>query len=171
MALETISVLGGGAWGTALAQVQARHNQPVTLWARNAAAVHEINTQHTNGGYLPGFALHEKLTATTDLAEAAKADIIMMVAPAQQARSVAVALRPSVRPHSIVVICAKGIEQQSGQLLGRVLGDELPGVPLAVLSGPGFATDESMENLGKTLSLPPFLEGRRAQIEAGLKPL
>lgn len=141
MALDSISVLGGGAWGTALAQVQARHNQPVTLWARNGAAVHEINTQHTNAGYLPGFALHEKLTATIDLAEAAKADIILMVAPAQQARSVSSQLRPLVGENSVVVICAKGIEQQSGQLLGRVLGDELPGVQLAVLSGPGFATD------------------------------
>jgi len=141
MTRDTISVLGGGAWGTALAQVQARHGRQVLLWARNAAAVQEINTHHTNAGYLPGYPLSPTLKATTDLAQAAACDIILMVAPAQQARAVARQLRPLISPTSIVVICAKGIEQQSGQLLGRVLGDELPGATIAVLSGPGFATD------------------------------
>ena len=141
MTLETIAVLGGGAWGTALAQVQARHRRAVCLWARNAGAVHEINTQHTNGGYLPGFSLAPSLVATTELAQAAACDIVLMVAPAQQARAVAKQLKPLLAPSSVLVICAKGIEQQSGQLLGRVMGDELPGVRLAVLSGPGFASD------------------------------
>ena len=141
MTRDAISVLGGGAWGTALAQVQARHGREVLLWARNVAAVHEINTHHTNTGYLPGYPLSPALVATTDLARAAACDIILMVAPAQQARAVARQLKPLLSPASIVVICAKGIEQLSGHLLGRVLDDELPGVTIAVLSGPGFATD------------------------------
>lgn len=141
MALETISVLGGGAWGTALAQTQALGARPVTLWARNAAAVDEINSHHTNAGYLPGIALDPRLSATTDLAAAARAEILLLVAPAQQARVVAKQLRPLLSSNQVVVICAKGIEQASGELLGRVLGAELPGIPLAVLSGPGFASD------------------------------
>lgn len=152
MTLDTIAVLGGGAWGTALAEVQARHGRPVTLWARNAAAVREINSEHTNSGYLPGFTLSPTLAATTGLATAAACDIILMAAPAQQARAVARQLKPLLAPASVVVICAKGIEQQSGQLLGRVFGDELPGVRLAVLSGPGFATDVA-RNLPAALTL------------------
>ena len=141
MALETIAVLGGGAWGTALAQVQARHDRPVTLWARNPSAIHEINERHTNAAYLPGITLAPGLTATPNLTDAARADIVLLVAPAQQARAVAIQLRPHLKPAQVLVICAKGIEQQSGHLLGHVLAEELPGIPLAVLSGPGFAGD------------------------------
>lgn len=141
MALETISVLGGGAWGTALAQVQARYGHRVGLWARNATVVDDINQNHTNSVNLPGYPLDARLVATTNLDEAARADILLMAVPAQQARPVAISLRPLIGPHQVVLICAKGIEQQSGQLLGQVLGEELPGIPLAVLSGPGFATD------------------------------
>jgi glycerol-3-phosphate dehydrogenase (NAD(P)+) len=141
MALETLAVLGGGAWGTALAQTQARTGRPVTLWARNPSAVAEIDTHHTNSGYLPGIALSHGLAATTDLEAAARADILLMVAPAQAARALSRQLRALLLPHQVVVICAKGIEQQSGQLLGGVLTDELPGQPRAVLSGPGFAGD------------------------------
>ena len=140
-ALDTIAVLGGGAWGTALAQVQARHGCAVTLWARNTSAVHEINTQHTNAAYLPAISLAPSLTATTDLAEAMRADILLLVTPAQQARVIAALLRPLLKPNHVIVNCAKGIEQDSGLLLGSVFGAELPGVPFAVLSGPGFAGD------------------------------
>lgn len=141
MALETLAVLGGGAWGTALAQAQARHGCSITLWARNPATVHDVNANHTNAAYLPGFVLDAHLTASTNLVQAASADIVMMVAPAQQARALAVQLRPLMTPAQVLVICAKGIEQHSGQLLGAVFAEELPGIPLAVLSGPGFATD------------------------------
>jgi glycerol-3-phosphate dehydrogenase (NAD(P)+) len=141
MALESLAVLGGGAWGTALAQTQASTGRRVTLWARNASAVAEIKTQHTNNGYLPGIALSPSLEPTTDLEAAARADILLMVAPAQAARALSRQLCALLLPHQVVVICAKGIEQESGHLLGRVLADELPGYQLAVLSGPGFASD------------------------------
>ena len=141
MRLESIGVLGGGAWGTALAQTQALAGRPAVLWARNGDAVAEINAARSNGAYLPGIALAPLLRATTGLAEAAALDILLLVAPAQQVRVVARQLRPLVSPHQTVVICAKGIEQHSGHLLGQVLGDELPGIPHAVLSGPGFAAD------------------------------
>jgi glycerol-3-phosphate dehydrogenase (NAD(P)+) len=141
MRLETIGVLGGGAWGTALAQTQALGGRAVTLWARNEAAVAEINAAHTNHGYLPDVALSPLLRATTNFADAARSDILLLVAPAQQARSVARLLQPIVAATQTLVICAKGIEQESGHLLGQVLREELPGIALAVLSGPGFAGD------------------------------
>ena len=141
MAVKTIGVLGGGAWGTALAQTQALAGRPVHMWARNAVAVAEITAHRTNAAYLPGIALHPLLASTSDLVATARRDILLLVAPAQQARALARQLKPVISSHQVVVICAKGIEQQSGHLLGRVLGDELPGIPLAVLSGPGFAAD------------------------------
>ena len=140
-AFETIGVLGGGAWGTALAQTEARAGRPVILWARNASAVEEINSRHTNSSYLPNISLDPRLRATGNLEVAARCDIILMVAPAQQARAVAKLLQPMLQPRQVLVNCAKGIEQQSGRLLCAVFAEELPGIPLAVLSGPGFASD------------------------------
>lgn len=141
MTLETIAVLGGGAWGTALAQAQARHGETIRLWARNAEAVHEINQTHTNNGYLPGYPLSPHIAATTSLATAVASDIVLMAAPAQQARTVARQLKPLLQSGQVLVNCAKGIEQDSGRLLGAVFAEELPGVRTAVLSGPGFASD------------------------------
>jgi glycerol-3-phosphate dehydrogenase (NAD(P)+) len=139
--LLTVGVIGGGAWGTALAQTQAQSGRPVVLYARNAAAVAEINTSRTNGAYLAGIALAPELTATTDLARVARCDILLLVAPAQQMRAVARQLRPLLRDGQVVVVCAKGIEQTTSSLMSRVLAEELPSTPLAVLSGPGFASD------------------------------
>ena len=145
-------MLGGGAWGTALAQVQARHGRNVTLWARNGAAVAEINDLHTNRAYLPGAKLASTLTATVDLASVAKAAILLLATPAQQLRAVAGLVRPLLRAEHVLVICAKGIEQQSGLLLGQVLSKELPGAATAVLSGPGFAV-EVVQGLPAALTL------------------
>ena len=94
MRLETIGVLGGGAWGTALAQTQAKHGRPVIVWARNGAVVAEIAGNHTNAAYLPGVALDPNVTATSDLAQAASRDIVLLVAPAQHVRALARQLRP-----------------------------------------------------------------------------
>jgi glycerol-3-phosphate dehydrogenase (NAD(P)+) len=141
MALHSVAVLGGGAWGTALAQTQALAGRPVTLWVRNAASVADIDRCRVNEAYLPGIALDHGLQATSDLQAAAQHDILLLVAPAQQLRGLAIQLRPLVTERQVMVICAKGIEQDSGHLLGQVLGAELPGIPLAVLSGPGFAAD------------------------------
>lgn len=138
---STIGVIGGGAWGTALAQTQARAGRSVQLYARNAEAVFEINTRHTNGLYLAGATLDPRLRATADFGEVASRDIVLLVAPAQQARAVAAQLRAVVRSHQVIVICAKGLEQASGALLNSVLAHDLPDASLAVLSGPGFATD------------------------------
>ena len=141
MALHSIGVLGGGAWGTALAQTQARAGRPVQLWARNPSAVEEINARHSNDAYLPAIALDPRLAATGDLEVAARNDVLLLVAPAQQLRGLARRLKPLLLPRQVLVICAKGIEQESGQLLGRVLAEEAPMIQVAVLSGPGFAAD------------------------------
>ena len=138
---SSIGIVGGGAWGTALAETLCRACRDVTLWARNPAVVDEINSRHTNTPYLPNVMLSTGLTATTDLAAVAKRDVLLLVAPAQQTRAVATDLAPLVKHGTPVVLCSKGIEQASGALLVDVLAAAMPHAIPAVLSGPSFADD------------------------------
>jgi glycerol-3-phosphate dehydrogenase (NAD(P)+) len=141
MALETIGVVGGGAWGTALAATARLAGRSVAIWARAADIVDEINQHHTNGAYLPGVMLDRDLAATTDLGRMADVDVVLLVTPAQSQRATARALAPHVASGTPVVICAKGLEQGTGKLMTEVLAEEIPWCHAAVLSGPGFADD------------------------------
>ena len=141
MKFETISVIGGGAWGTALAQTASQSGKRVVLWAREDDVVADINERHVNRSFLPGIPLDPGLRATSDLAEAARADAILMVAPAQHMRAVAAGLSRQMPEGKPFVICCKGIEQQTGKLMGDVAQEVLPQATIAVLSGPSFAVD------------------------------
>lgn len=139
--MAKISVIGGGAWGTALACVAARREGIVTLWAREEAVVTAINESHENTGFLPGIKLADSICATSDIAQAAKADVILMVPPAQFLRGVLSSLKPHLSRETILVLCAKGIEQSTGLLMTEVAAQVVPGQPVAVLSGPTFAAE------------------------------
>lgn len=137
-----IAVLGGGAWGTALAETARRAGRDVTLWARSEATVGEINWAHTNATHLPGIALDAGLGATTDLGAAAgRADIVLLVTPAQTTRAMMPLIAPHIRPGATLVLCAKGLEHDTGARLSDIVAVAMPGTALAVLSGPGFAVD------------------------------
>ena len=136
-----LAVIGGGAWGTALAQTASAAGNTVTLWAREPEVVADINGRHCNELFLPGVKLDPSLVATGDLAEIANHDTILLVAPAQHLRAVAKELAGRLRAGATVVICAKGLEQATGKLLGQVLAEALPEATPAVLSGPSFAAD------------------------------
>lgn len=135
-----VTVLGGGAWGTALAQVAAAAGREVRLWAREPEVVDGVNCGHENPLFLPGVALSPAVRATPDMAEAADADLILAAPPAQHMRSVLKSLKPH-RDDVLIVLCAKGVERGTLALMTDVLADELPGLTPAVLSGPGFAKD------------------------------
>lgn len=141
MALETIGVVGGGAWGTALAATARLAGRNVLMWARADSVVAEINQHHTNTAFLPGVGLDRNLTATSDLRRMAEVDAVLLVTPAQTQRAIARALATLIAPETPVVICAKGLEQGTGKLMTEVLAEELPSCRAAVLSGPGFAED------------------------------
>ena len=112
------------------------------LWAREAEVVAEINAGHANTAFLPGVALDPGLRATTELADIAAQDVVLMVAPAQHVRARRRASSPGTCARGKpVVICAKGLEQATGKLLGEVLAETLPQATQAVLSGPSFAAD------------------------------
>lgn len=131
-----IGVIGGGAWGTALAQVAARGERPVTLWAREEEVVAAVNADHVNHAFLPGIALAPSIRATGDLADLAGHDALLVVAPAQHVGRVLAETPVGTTP---LVLCAKGIEAGSGRLVGEIARAAHPGAPIAVLSGPTFA--------------------------------
>ena len=141
MSMDRIGVIGGGAWGTALAQTLTLSGRNVVLWAREAETVADINERHVNRIFLPGVGLDPRLTATDKLAQCAAADAILLVCPAQHVRATTTALAPHVRPGQPLIVCAKGVEQATGKLVGEVVADTVPDMALAVLSGPSFAAD------------------------------
>jgi len=141
MTFSRLGVIGGGAWGTALAQTLRLAGRKVCLWVHEPEVVAEINASHTNSAFLPNVPLDAGIEATLDLARIAVQDAVMMVAPAQHVRSVAHELARHLPAGKPVVLCAKGLEQATGKLLGEVLVETIPGVTQAVLSGPSFAAD------------------------------
>jgi glycerol-3-phosphate dehydrogenase (NAD(P)+) len=141
MTINRIAVIGGGAWGTALAQTLTLAGRDVILWAREPDTVTDINERLVNRSFLPGIALDPRLRATARLEDCAAADAILLVCPAQHVRAVTATLGRLVRPGQPLIVCAKGVEQATGKLLGEVVSETVPDMTLAVLSGPSFAAD------------------------------
>lgn len=137
--MRKAGVIGGGAWGTALAQVCARAGLETILWAREAEVVADVNAGHENKLFLAGVALEPSIRATGDLADLAGSDFILAVPPAQHMRATLTAFAPHVRDGLQILLCSKGVEQGSLKLMTDVLAETLPQARPAVLSGPSFA--------------------------------
>lgn len=136
-----VAILGGGSWGSTVANLVAR-NAPATLWARNAAVVDEINTHHTNEVYLPGAKLSEKLKATNDIAEAVRdADVIVMGIPSQNFRAVLQDVKQHIRAWVPVISLTKGLELDTRMRMTQIITEVLPGHPIGVLTGPNLARE------------------------------
>jgi len=138
-----VSVLGGGAWGTALAvaAAEADESQNILLWAREEEVVADINSRHINGPFLNGVTLPDRIHATADLSDLSRTDLLIMVPPAQHLRTVLSAALPYLKPNCILAICSKGIEASSGKLLSDVVAEIAAQRPVAILSGPTFAIE------------------------------
>ncbi len=130
-----LGIIGGGAWGTALAQV-AIAGGPVTLWARSTELAAAINADHVNAAYLPGIALSPAIFATSDAAALKACDAWLLVTPAQHLRNVMARLPVTGAP---LILCAKGIEAGTRLLMSELAAELRPAAPIAVLSGPTFA--------------------------------
>jgi len=137
--MQRVGIIGGGAWGTALAQVLRRAGREVVIWARESEVVAAINESHANPLFLPEVALDSGIVATAALDVAARADALLLTTPAQHLRAICIALAPYVKGSVPVVICTKGIEERGGALMSEVVASSLPQAALAVLSGPTFA--------------------------------
>jgi glycerol-3-phosphate dehydrogenase (NAD(P)+) len=138
--MKRLAVIGGGAWGTALAVVASRAGADVVLWARDPAIVTAINERHENPVYLPGIALDPAIPATADPEAALNhAEAALLVVPAQFMRGVLGVLEPLLPPGMPLLLCAKGIEIESLRTISELAQELVPSSPLAVLSGPSFA--------------------------------
>lgn len=131
-----IGVLGGGAWGTALTQMLASDGREVLLWAFEPEVVEAVNASHRNPLYLPAAALSPAIRATGELAEMADLETLLVVTPAQHMSRVLGAMPAHPRD---LLLCSKGIDAETGQLLNHLAAEIAPGSAIAVLSGPTFA--------------------------------
>lgn len=140
--LQRIAVIGAGAWGTALAAAAARAGRDVTLWARERETAEAIAATGENPLYLPGRPIPPQIRATTDMGAAlADAEAAALVVPSQHLRAMAEAFAKAAARDLPAVICAKGVEAETGLLMTEVAAQAAPGRPLAALSGPSFAEE------------------------------
>ncbi|WP_420407499.1 NAD(P)H-dependent glycerol-3-phosphate dehydrogenase [Hoeflea sp.] len=137
-----ISVLGAGAWGTALAAAFSRQGHDVRLWGRNPRTCEEINRDRANTAYLDEAKLPEGLRASTDLSVVlGGAEIVLFAAPAQSTGDVAAQVASLLARDCVLIACSKGIDNRTGRLQNEVMAEHLPGRAIGVLSGPSFAAD------------------------------
>ncbi|MFN3663082.1 NAD(P)H-dependent glycerol-3-phosphate dehydrogenase [Yoonia sp.] len=142
---DRIAVIGGGAWGTALASVAATAGRDVTLYTRRTAVADAINATHRNDAYLPDVALPPQLCATADLQVAlAGADAVMLAVPSRAIRSMAAQVAKFIAPGLPVAICTKGIEPATGLLMTQVVEQEIGNARLGAISGPTFARETAL---------------------------
>ncbi|MCX2981472.1 NAD(P)H-dependent glycerol-3-phosphate dehydrogenase [Halieaceae bacterium IMCC14734] len=137
-----VAVIGGGSFGTVIANIVAANGHAVSLWMRNAEVARTVNAEHVNSAYLPDYPLHRGLRATTDLADAvADVDVLFMAVPSSSCRQVAREVGKHLDAQAVVISMTKGIEAESFKLMSQVLEDELPKHRLGVLSGPNLARE------------------------------
>ena len=138
-------MVGGGAWGTALASHAARLGHDVRMWAREPEVAEEITSRHTNTPYLAGIELPPTIRGFAEFrAAVADAEIVILVPPSQHLRSVATAIARDVDAKALIVVATKGIEEQTLKLMSEVLAETLPAIGperIAFLSGPSFAVE------------------------------
>jgi glycerol-3-phosphate dehydrogenase (NAD(P)+) len=141
VSFQRIAVVGGGAWGTALANSAALAGREVCFWMRDPDRARSLREARENARYLPGVRLHERVRPSADLADLADADAALLVVPAQTVRAATQAIAGALPAGAPLVVCAKGIERGTGLFPSDVAREIRPGSPVAALSGPSFADD------------------------------
>lgn len=166
-----VAVLGGGSFGTVIANIIAANQHEVRLWMRNDERADLINTSRENPSYLPGYTLEPGLQATTDLEAATRdADIIFVAVPSKSSRDVAHQVARWIDPAALVISTTKGIEADGFKLMSQMLAEELPGHSLGVLSGPNLAREIAAGQLTGTViasDSPALCETVQALLHSG----
>lgn len=169
------TVLGTGAWGTTFAGVLGDAGNDVVMWGNDPSSIDEINTAHTNSGYIGNASLPENVRATLDVEEAlAGAEMVFVALPAQSVRAIIEGLGWLIPPQAIIASLMKGIEVGTHQRMSEVIAEvwDLPASRLAVISGPNLAveiadrqptatvvaaqSDASAEALAEAITTPYF---------------
>ena len=137
---HVVAVLGGGSFGTVIANIIACNGNSVRLWLRNGERAASINRHRENLEYLPGYRLHDDLNATTSLEQAvAGVDIVLVAVPSKSFRQVVRELAGLVPAQTLLISLTKGIEASGFRLMSEILREEMRDNPRAVLSGPNLA--------------------------------
>ena len=163
---SSVAVIGAGAYGTALACAATRAGRKVTLYARSGEAAAQIRATRQNPK-LSGISLDASIGVTADMAEAVRADTILLATPAQHLRDAATALAPLIKPSTPVVACAKGIERGTHKFMTEVIAETMPSAIAAILSGPNFA-DDVARGLPTAVTLAAKDEGLAADLVQAL---
>lgn len=152
VAKHRVAVIGGGSFGTAIANIIADNGHQVSLWMRSEERAAEVNDSHSNSTYLPDIELNPALRATTDLAEAVRdCDIVFVSVPSKSCRVVAAQLKPLLVDNCMVISTTKGIEAGSNKLMSQVLQAELGRVRVGVMSGPNLAKELAARQITGTV--------------------
>ncbi len=160
-----VAVLGGGSFGTAIANIAAENGFDVSLWLRDEARASEINTVHENRRYLPGYALSPRLKAVTQLEQALLgAEVVFFSIPSKSFRSVVLQCKPLLEDKQWVVSTTKGIENESFKLMSEILAEEFPNHAIGVLSGPNLAKEIARHCLTATV-IASAHEGLRTRVQ------
>lgn len=160
--MTRVAVLGGGSWGTALADHLARSGKDVLIWARDGEVVRAINSTHRSDGFLPGHGLAPTLRATTDLPEAVGgAEVVINAIPSHATRAVLETASRHIPSAAILVNSSKGIELGTLTFLSGVVKATLPALPYVMLSGPSFA--EEVANRQPTAVVAASLDAGSAE--------
>ncbi len=163
-----IGVLGGGAWGTALAQVAVRAGHDAVLWAREPEVVAGVGADHENRLFLPGVSLDMAVRATSEVADLAASDVVLATVPAQHLRGVLQHCVQHFRAGTPVVLCAKGIEQGSLKLMTEVLAETLAEALAGKLSvAEGVSSAPAVRGLAARLGVETPIGDAVAAILAG----
>lgn len=141
--IQSATVIGAGSWGTAIASILALRGLKMQFWGRDAALMEQIRQTRRNERYLPELELPDNITITSDLDALEPADMLVFVVPSKAVRSTAelVAKTKAASQARVLVSCAKGIELETGRRMSEMIGESIPGIPLAVLTGPNHAEE------------------------------
>ena len=154
--MSKISVIGGGSFGTVIANITALNGHEVHFWMRSEELVQEVNESHENSHYLPGYKLSENVIATHDMESAvADSDLVFVAVPSGSFRSVVQQLQKCISPNTILVSTTKGIEAGSFKLMSQILSEECASAAVGVLSGPNLAKEIAAGHLTGTVIASP----------------
>lgn len=141
MTLNSVGIIGSGAWGCALAHAFSIAGNEVMLWGRSAETIDNINANHENNIYLEGLTLDNAIVATTNLKSVCENDILILAVPTQQVRDVTRKIQQYIKSNITVISSAKGFELKTAKLISEILTETLTNITIGILSGPTFASE------------------------------
>ena len=169
MSTSKISVIGGGSFGTVIANITAENGYEVSFWMRSESKAEQLNRTRENSQYLPNYQLNERVVATSDMAAAVKdSSLIFVAVPSSSFRQVVRDMVPHLAQSTVLVSTTKGIESGSFDLMTQILNQEAPNAKVGVLSGPNLAVEIAKKNLTGTVIASPD-EQVRELVKSALK--